>query len=118
MAMLPLAIEDIKTRLLLGNGDSGSDLHIDFRRGSCRQRTKCPYYKVLYIIVWRLIHGLIQNVTNKIHRERFQGNVKKAGTDVYSMESLSILLNIFKDYRVETFFSFDAVFVRDTHPAV
>lgn len=48
-----------------------------------------------------------QNVTNKIHRERFQGNVKKAGTDVYSMESLSILLNVFKDYRVETFFSFE-----------
>lgn len=48
-----------------------------------------------------------QNVTNKIHRERFHGNVKKAGTDVYSMESLSILLNVFKDYRVETFFSFE-----------
>lgn len=48
-----------------------------------------------------------QNVTNKIHRERFQGNVNKAGTDVYSMESLSILLNVFKDYRVETFFSFE-----------
>ena len=41
-------------------------LHVDFHRSGCRQ-----------------------NVTNKIHRERFQGNVKKAGTDVYSMESLS-----------------------------
>ncbi|MCI9297634.1 MAG: transcriptional regulator [Lachnospiraceae bacterium] len=48
-----------------------------------------------------------QNVTNKIHRERFQGNVKKAGTDVNSMESLSTLLNVLKDYRVETFFSFE-----------
>lgn len=48
-----------------------------------------------------------QNVTNKIHRERFKGNVKKAGTDVYSMEALSTLLDVFKDYRVETFFSFE-----------
>lgn len=60
--------------------------------------------------IWYAIYPNVswsQNVTNKIHRERFQGNVKKAGTDVYSMESLSILLNVFKDYRVETFFSFE-----------
>lgn len=60
--------------------------------------------------IWYAIYPNVswsQNVTNKIHRERFQGNVKKAGTDVYSMESLSILLSVFKDYRVETFFSFE-----------
>lgn len=60
--------------------------------------------------IWYAIYPNVswsQNVTNKIHRERFQGNVKKAGTDVYSMESLSTLLNVFKDYRVETFFSFE-----------
>lgn len=60
--------------------------------------------------IWYAIYPNLswsQNVTNKIHRERFQGNVKKAGTDVYSMEALSTLLNVFKDYRVETFFSFE-----------
>lgn len=60
--------------------------------------------------IWYAVYPNVswsQNVTNKIHRERFQGNVKKAGTDVYSMESLSTLLNVFKDYRVETFFSFE-----------
>lgn len=60
--------------------------------------------------IWYAIYPNLswsQNVTNKIHRERFQGNVRKAGTDVYSMEALSTLLNVFKDYRVETFFSFE-----------
>ncbi len=58
--------------------------------------------------IWYAIYPNVswsQNVTNKIHRERFQGNVKKAGTDVYSMESLSTLLNVFKDYREETTFN-------------
>ncbi|MBO5145214.1 MAG: transcriptional regulator [Lachnospiraceae bacterium] len=60
--------------------------------------------------IWYAIYPNLswsQNVSNKIHRERFQGNVKKAGSDVYSMEALSTLLNVFKDYRVETFFSFE-----------
>lgn len=60
--------------------------------------------------IWYAIYPNLswsQNVTNKIYRERFQGNVKKADTDVYSMEALSTLLNVFKDYRVETFFSFE-----------
>lgn len=48
-----------------------------------------------------------QNVTNKIQRERFKGNVTKIDTNVYSMEALSTLLDVFKDYRVETFFSFE-----------
>ncbi len=60
--------------------------------------------------IWYAIYPNLswnQNVTNKIQRERFQGNVKKAGTDVNSMESLSALLDVLKDYRVETFFSFE-----------
>lgn len=60
--------------------------------------------------IWYAIYPNLswnQNVTNRIHRERFMGNVKKAGTDVNSMESLSTLLDVFKDYRVETFFSFE-----------
>ena len=60
--------------------------------------------------IWYAIYPNLswnQNVTTKIHRERFQGNVKKAGTDVYSMEALTVLLDVFKDYRVETFFSFE-----------
>jgi len=60
--------------------------------------------------IWYAIYPNLswsQNVTNKISRERFMGNVKKAGTDVNSMESLSVLLNVFKDFRIETFFSFE-----------
>lgn len=60
--------------------------------------------------IWYAIYPNLswtQNVTTKIHRERFKGNIKKAGTDVNSLESLSVLLNVFKDYRVETFFSFE-----------
>lgn len=60
--------------------------------------------------IWYAIYPNLawsQNVTNKIHRERFLGNVKKAGEDVNSIEALSILLNVFKDYRIETFFSFE-----------
>lgn len=60
--------------------------------------------------IWYAIYPNVawnQNVTNKIQRERFKGNVKKVSTDVYSMESLAILLDVLKDYRVETFFSFE-----------
>ncbi len=60
--------------------------------------------------IWYAIYPNLswsQNVTSKIHRERFQGNVKKAGSDINSMESLAVLLDVFKDYRVETFFSFE-----------
>ncbi len=60
--------------------------------------------------IWYAIYPNLswnQNVTNQIHRERFKGNVKKAGDDVNSIESLAALLDIFKDYRVETFFSFE-----------
>lgn len=60
--------------------------------------------------IWYAIYPNVswsQNVTNRIQRERFKGNVKKANTDVYSMEALATLLDVFKDYRVETFFSFE-----------
>ena len=60
--------------------------------------------------IWYAIYPNLswsQNVTNKIQRERFKGNVKKISQDVYSMEALATLLDVFKDYRVETFFSFE-----------
>ncbi len=60
--------------------------------------------------IWYAIYPNVawnQNVTNKIQRERFKGNVKKASSDVYGMDSLGTLLDVFKDYRVETFFSFE-----------
>lgn len=60
--------------------------------------------------IWYAIYPNVawnQNVTNKIQRERFKGNVKKVSTDVYSMDALAILLDVLKDYRVETFFSFE-----------
>lgn len=60
--------------------------------------------------IWYAIYPNVawsQNVTNKIQRERFKGNVAKVESNVYSMEALSTLLDIFKDYRVETFFSFE-----------
>lgn len=60
--------------------------------------------------IWYAIYPNVswsQNVTNKIQRERFKGNVKKVSTDVYSMEALATLMEVFKEYRVETFFSFE-----------
>ena len=59
------------------------------------------WYSIYPNVAWN------QNVTNKIQRERFKGNVKKASSDVYGMDSLGTLLDVFKDYRVETFFSFE-----------
>ncbi|MFI3212263.1 MAG: transcriptional regulator [Eubacteriales bacterium] len=43
----------------------------------------------------------------KISRTRFAGNVHKENINTNSLETLSILLNVLKDYRVETFFSFE-----------
>lgn len=43
----------------------------------------------------------------KLHRERFQGNVHKENSNTNSLESLATLLQVFKDYRVECFFSFE-----------
>lgn len=60
--------------------------------------------------IWYAIYPNLtwsQNVSNRIQRERFQGNIKKISEDVNSIETLSTLLDVFKDYRVETFFSFE-----------
>lgn len=60
--------------------------------------------------IWYSIYPNVswnQNVSSRINRERFKGNVKKVGTDVYSMDTLGTLLDVLKDYRVETFFSFE-----------
>lgn len=43
----------------------------------------------------------------KVVKARFKGNVVKENTNVNSLETLSILLDVFKEYRVETFFSFE-----------
>ena len=48
--------------------------------------------------IWYAIYPNVawnQNVTNKIQRERFKGNVKKASSDVYGMDSLGTLLDVF-----------------------
>ena len=60
--------------------------------------------------IWYAIYPNLswsQNVSNKIQRERFRGNIKKISEDVNSIETLGTLLDVFKDYRVETFFSFE-----------
>ena len=43
----------------------------------------------------------------KLRRERFAGNIHKQNEDVNSMETLAALLDVLKDYKVETFFSFE-----------
>lgn len=45
---------------------------------------------------------------NNIRRERFKGNKVVENTDVNTMESLSLLLDTLKDYRVQVFFSFES----------
>lgn len=60
--------------------------------------------------LWYAIYpnlSLSQDLSSKLKKERFKGNVKKEGTEINSLESLSILLNVLKDYRIETFFSFE-----------
>ena len=43
----------------------------------------------------------------KLRRERFAGNIHKQSEDVNSMETLATLLDVLKEYKVETFFSFE-----------
>lgn len=43
----------------------------------------------------------------KSGRERFKGNVEKVNTNVTSMETLARLLDVFKDYKIQTFFNFE-----------
>ena len=44
----------------------------------------------------------------KLTRERFKGNSKTEKSDVNSVESLARLLDVFKDYGVQCFFSYEA----------
>lgn len=44
----------------------------------------------------------------KLTRERFRGNAKTEKADVNSVESLARLLDIFKDYGIQCFFSYEA----------
>lgn len=44
----------------------------------------------------------------KLTRERFKGNSKTEKSDVNSVESLTRLLDVFKDYGVQCFFSYEA----------
>ncbi len=44
----------------------------------------------------------------KLTRERFKGNSKTEKTDVNSVESLTRLLDVFKDYGLQFFFSYEA----------
>ena len=44
----------------------------------------------------------------KLTRERFKGNTKTERTDVNSVESLTRLLDVYKDYGVQCFFSYEA----------
>ena len=61
--------------------------------------------------VW---YGVVPNVSldqyskMKLTRERFKGNSKTEKSGVNSMESLVRLLDIFKDYGVQCFFSYEA----------
>lgn len=43
----------------------------------------------------------------QLRRERFKGNQKVEKTDANTMESLTMLLNIAKDYRIQLFFNFE-----------
>lgn len=40
-------------------------------------------------------------------RQRFKGNVEKVNTDVTNLETLCRLLDVFKDYKIQTFFNFE-----------
>ena len=44
----------------------------------------------------------------KLTRERFKGNTQTVKTDTNSVESLARLLDVFKDYGVQCFFSYEA----------
>jgi hypothetical protein len=47
------------------------------------------------------------NSSVKIKRTRFKGNEKVEKTDNNTVESLTLLLNVMKSYRIQTFFSFE-----------
>lgn len=51
--------------------------------------------------------SLDQNSKMKLTRERFKGNEVKEKTDVNSVESLARILDVFKDYGIQGFFSYE-----------
>jgi hypothetical protein len=51
--------------------------------------------------------SLDQNSKMKLTRERFKGNSKTEKNDTNSVESLIRLLDVFKDYKVQCFFSYE-----------
>lgn len=51
--------------------------------------------------------SLDTKVKKSTTRQRFKGNVEKVNTNVTSMETLSRLLDVFKDYKIQTFFNFE-----------
>lgn len=51
--------------------------------------------------------SLDQNSKMKLTRERFKGSKVVEKTDVNSVESLARILDVFKDYRVQCFFSYE-----------
>jgi hypothetical protein len=60
--------------------------------------------------IWFGIVPSVQMETSgasKVSRERFRGNEKIAKQDGNSMESLSMLLQVIKDYKLQIFFSFE-----------
>ncbi len=60
--------------------------------------------------LWYAIYpnlSVSNDAPQKSVRDRFKGNVHKENTNINSIETLSILLNVLKDYKVETFFSFE-----------
>ncbi|MBO5987742.1 MAG: transcriptional regulator [Lachnospiraceae bacterium] len=50
---------------------------------------------------------LEQSKTKKVARQRFRGNVVVEKTDGNSMESLTTLMEVAKDYKIQMFFSFE-----------
>ena len=47
-------------------------------------------------------------VQTKLTRQRFKGNIEKEDTDVNTIETLTRILDVLKDFRVQCFFSFSS----------
>ena len=61
--------------------------------------------------VWYAIFpsvALSATSTAKLTRQRFQGNKVTTNTNVNTLESLSMIMDVLKDYRVQCFFSFES----------
>ena len=59
--------------------------------------------------IWYAIFPSVAFATDgkaKLTRQRFKGNAEPTNTDVNTIESLSMILNVLKDFRVQCFYSF------------